>query len=353
MLTEKDKSIIEQFVDERFYNRDKLVKYLSIHEIVGNEVFEYCLKKEYASEHWNVRNSRWLEDEHGYQPLSVPRFLKRVPFYFFVADYDNNKVGDLGCILSGALHDIRRKQNLEEYYLILEYMFYERKLTLEDIFQYTIDQTHLVSQNEIFLQWNHYLHLCDSLGIDDPKPERFITRYNEVLEKCALKPVIYEIRDMCMGDVFWRNGSQIEFEGVFPCDENGNPIMKWIGLQVKNGGEIYCSCTKSEPGTLVVNLKPDTMIYALNVYNKKSEAGDYWYQIYAGPLKMEFDYEAIRDARIRLKYTQKQVAEAIGASVRTYQKWECGETTPDGHYLMRILNWLDLPSVQYVTHYTE
>ena len=85
MLTEKDKSIIEKYVDERFYNREKLIKYLSIHETVGNEVFEYCLKKEYASEHWNVRNSRWLEDEHGYQPLSVPRFLKRVPFYFFVA----------------------------------------------------------------------------------------------------------------------------------------------------------------------------------------------------------------------------------------------------------------------------
>ena len=201
MLTEKDKSIIEKYVDERFYNREKLIKYLSIHETVGNEVFEYCLKKEYASEHWNVRNSRWLEDEHGYQPLSVPRFLKRVPFYFFVADYDNNKVGDLGCILSGALHDIRRKQNLEEYYMILEYMFYERKLTLEDIFQYTIDQTHLVSQNEIFLQWNHYLHLCDSLEIDNPKPERFITHYNEVLEKCALKPVIYEIRDMCIGEM--------------------------------------------------------------------------------------------------------------------------------------------------------
>ena len=353
MLAEKDKCVIKQYVDNRYYDQEKLIKYLTIHETVGNEVFEYCLKKEQVSERWNVRTSRWLEDEHGYRPLSVPQFIKRVPFYFYVPDYDNNKIGDLGCILAGGVKNTRIEQNLEEIYLILEYMFYKRKLALEDIFQYTVNQTRLVSQNELFFQWNHYLHLCDDLGIDDPKPERFITSYNEVLEKCALKPVIYEIREMYMGEVFWRNGSQIEFEGAFPCDKNGNPIMKWIGLQVTNSGDICCSCTKSEPGKLVVNLEPDTMIYALNVYHKENDTGDYWYQIYAGPLKMEFDFEAIRDARNRLNYTQKQVADAIGASVRTYQKWESGETTPDGHYLLRILNWLDLPSVQYVTRYTE
>lgn len=95
------------------------------------------------------------------------------------------------------------------------------------------------------------------------------------------------------------------------------------------------------------------MIYALNIYNNHNEIKDNWYQIYAGPPNMQFDYTAIRNARERLKFTQKQVAEAIGASVRTYQKWESGETIPDGHYLLRILNWLDLPDVQYVTRYTE
>lgn len=68
---------------------------------------------------------------------------------------------------------------------------------------------------------------------------------------------------------------------------------------------------------------------------------------------MYFDFQAIRSAREHLKYTQKQVAEAVGAPVRTYQKWETGETTPDGHYLLRILNWLDLPDVQYVIRYSE
>ena len=54
-----------------------------------------------------------------------------------------------------------------------------------------------------------------------------------------------------------------------------------------------------------------------------------------------------------LKYTQKDVAYAIVATVRTYQKWENGETTPDGHYLLRLLNWLDFRDIQDVVRYTE
>jgi len=54
-----------------------------------------------------------------------------------------------------------------------------------------------------------------------------------------------------------------------------------------------------------------------------------------------------------LKYTQKDVAYAIGDTVRTYQKWENGETAPDGHYLLRLLNWLDFRDIQDVVRYTE
>ena len=68
---------------------------------------------------------------------------------------------------------------------------------------------------------------------------------------------------------------------------------------------------------------------------------------------MEFNCSEIKRTREKFKYTQKQVAEAVGASVRTYQKWESGETTPDGHYLLRILNWLDISDVQDVITFTN
>lgn len=51
--------------------------------------------------------------------------------------------------------------------------------------------------------------------------------------------------------------------------------------------------------------------------------------------------------------TQAELASAIGASVRTYQKWEGGETTPDGHHLLRIMNWLNITDVQELINYSD
>ena len=47
-----------------------------------------------------------------------------------------------------------------------------------------------------------------------------------------------------------------------------------------------------------------------------------------------------------MHFTQEEVAKAIGVQVRTYQKWESGETIPDGFNLIRIMNYLDIKSVQ-------
>ena len=63
--------------------------------------------------------------------------------------------------------------------------------------------------------------------------------------------------------------------------------------------------------------------------------------------------EVLKINRKRLKYTQQEVADAVGATTRTYQKWESGETTPDGYYLLRLMNWLDIRDVQDVVQYRE
>ena len=47
------------------------------------------------------------------------------------------------------------------------------------------------------------------------------------------------------------------------------------------------------------------------------------------------------------------MADAVEANIRTYQKWENGETKPDGYYLLRILNWLDIPDVNDIITYDE
>lgn len=64
---------------------------------------------------------------------------------------------------------------------------------------------------------------------------------------------------------------------------------------------------------------------------------------------MEFDSEALKEIRKRENLSQRQVAEAIGASVRTYQKWESGNTTPDSHHLLRLMNIIDIRDTKELT----
>ena len=66
---------------------------------------------------------------------------------------------------------------------------------------------------------------------------------------------------------------------------------------------------------------------------------------------MEFNFECLKDYREMRKLTQQQLADAIGANVRTYQKWENGTTTPDCQNLIRLINWLDIRDIQELIKY--
>lgn len=347
MLTKKELGIIEQYVDEEFYDKEKLIKYLNIHDVVGNEVFSYCDRQKNG----NSTYSSWLDYEKGYDPLPVSTFVNRTPFYFYAIDkkdLDVENIGTLHNLYSSSIGEDEDYSN-EKIYMALEYAFYSLKLPLSKIFNYWINQTGYV-KGDGFFQWIHYLKLCERFGIQEYFPERFIVAYNEILEMSGLEPIIYEINECGLGAPFIRNGTRLEFEGRFPCDNDGNPIMKWIGIKAINVKSICCNCEKSKRGNLIIEIKPDTKIHVLNFYNY-SDDKDYWYQVYAGPLTMEFDYKILKEQRKRFDFTQKQVAEAVGTTVRTYQKWESGETTPDGHFLLRLLNWLDIPDIQNAIKY--
>lgn len=52
------------------------------------------------------------------------------------------------------------------------------------------------------------------------------------------------------------------------------------------------------------------------------------------------DNSTVKKYRERAKLTQREVAEAVGIQIRTYQKWEGGEVKPDGYNLIRLMNYL-------------
>ena len=351
MLTKEQKKVIREYVNPDYYDIDKLTRYLEMHDIVGNEIFQYCDKRKEGRD--RPTYAMWLDDADGYQPLPVDQFIRRVPFYFYTRPEDATQ-GTFATLdyLYSSHHKDDDHHSAEEIFQALEYLYYDLHLPLLRIFNYWIDQTGFVS-GDWFYRWYKYLKMCEGCQNIDYYPDRLITAYNEELERHGLEPVIYEVQEMINMEFFFRIGKRIEFEGVFPCDKNGDPIMKWIGIRAKNIEKISCSCEKSKSGSLFIDITPTSVIHLLNVYNKKDEEEDYWYQIYAGPLCMEFDFPILKQKRKQLKFTQQEVADAIGATVRTYQKWENGETTPDGHYLLRLMNWLDIPDAQYAVKYTD
>ena len=48
MLNEDQVKVIRDFVPETYFDQDRLIDYLNIHEMVGIEVFEYMAKKVYS-----------------------------------------------------------------------------------------------------------------------------------------------------------------------------------------------------------------------------------------------------------------------------------------------------------------
>lgn len=354
MITKEEKQFVLKYVNASYYDQNKLLKYLDIHDVVGNEIFAYCDKRTYCEGQSTYSN--WLDDEHGYIPLSVSDFVKRIPFYFYTKDIGTinpDNMGSLHYLFSASAEKIYDKErDIESIYSNLEYAFYHLNLPLNQIFSYWISQSGVVS-GDVFFQWCHYLRLCEEYGYSDYFPDRFITSYNEMLEKAGLDPIIYEISETGLYEPFIREGRTIKFEGRFPCDEDGVPIMKWIGIKATNIVRYSCTCERSRQGFLSFEISPKTVIHVLNFYNDKDDNFDEWYQVYAGPLTMCFDHSVLKDRRKKLGYSQEEVALAIDTTVRTYQKWESGETTPNGHYLIRLMNWLDIPDVQYVIQYTD
>ena len=342
-LTDEEKSFIKQYVDSKYYDIEKLLSYLEMHQMVGNEIFTYVYK-----DNWGVRGEKaycsYLDTEAGYYPLSVASFIQKIPFFFYHYDEETHEnfgtfedvcEDYLSTIHYGNHEDIMDMQN------DLVYLFYEKKISLPDIFNYCRRQIGNIGGG-MFRYWVDYIKKCDALKHTDYMPECFIAAYNEVKERLGEEPTIFSIHmdDQSM-QYFYRNDLKITFRGMFPHDGNGHPIMKWIGLKVDDPDEIWCDMEKSHVGELHVTLNPDTTIDCLDAIGDMFDRGN-WKRIYTGPQKMTFNSNALKIKRKAMKLNQKEVADAIGANVRTYQKWENGETIPDGYNLLKLMNWLNL-----------
>lgn len=371
-------NMIDKIVDKDFFDVDVIMNYLENNEIITVDIFKKSFKgtpDKYAL--WCTAES--LPIEKVFPDMKRELFLHRFPFFFYIGESE----GEKHKYLSIQAYITNTEEGFETLCKKLEYLYYDVRLPLPIIFTYPVLQvvfspksvaetkayhetlgryaipnkhvTHYIYPRVAFDFWVHYIQLCRGFGWLDYTPNRLITSYNYALEKAGLEPIIYT--PWLNGRYFYRSDLSFVCEGHFPCDDDGKPIMRWTNIQVKDAQAITFNHEKSRYGTLTIHLSPSTTIHLVhnmpNSYLMYPDEEPYIEQIYAGPTKMDFDHEKLKARRIERNLTQLELAEAIGASVRTYQKWESGQTTPDGTNLIRLMNWLEIYDVQELIRYKE
>ena len=343
-----DLEFIKKYVTEK-EAIDKLVDYLERHEVIGEEIFSYLGEK-----------YRRIASFSSYTPVNKEVFIRRIPFYFYEPDKDAKNIMSI----EGYLRDIFSFCESDEYcdtiekiYLVFEKIFYNYQLDLAIIFEYPFNQPRPrpSSMTETLIKWEHYLDLASSFNIEDKTPKYLITEYKYLLEKAGLEPIIYEISEhgYFNPNFIGRESNILKVNGIFPCDKDGQPILRWLGLEIEDAKKIWTEVNEELRGTLYIETTPFTSVWGLNCWGCEDDGSDAWYRLYIGPQLMEFDYKKLKSLRQDKKLTQQQVSDAIGATIRTYQKWESGTTCPDCRYLLRLMNVLDIETVQDLTMVTD
>jgi DNA-binding XRE family transcriptional regulator len=343
-ITEHQATVIDAFFQDKL-TKEKLYDYLERHEIVGNEIFPYLDEK--------------LSNKTSFVFYPVPRecFLHRIPFYFYkpsngtytFADswfYFQNYLGD-------NFNDSDIKENLEKIWCCFENIYYKHGISLDVMLEYPINfHHHNLSYTTILIRWSHYLDLAKQFGLKNKLPQNFIVAYNDLLEQAGLSPIVFELREQYIGEYAYRLGNVLRLEGLIPCDTAGQPILRWIGVDIRNAKRIWAEVDKKYKGYLYIEINPDTAVFGLNCWGVNDDGSNAWYNLFIGPQLLEFDFTRLKEYRTKLKLTQQEVAYAIDAALRTYQKWENGNTKPDCLYLLRLMKVLDIRDVDELSKFT-
>ena len=355
MLTSEQENIIKKYVNSRTYDIKKLIQYLTIHDEVGSDIFSYITLENERMHSRRIRRTLSFRYEYSFPVVSVDTFIRRIPLYFYEGE-DKKDFFDLVELINAFEVEYMRENtqdrilqlDYETLYAKLEELFYDYNIPASDIFNYYIHQTGNCRRFDIFEKWLHYLELAKQFEINDYTPNNILYSYNLALERAGLEPILYEVGPYVgFNEYFIRSGKEILMGGELPVDNDGNIVRRWLLVNIENEKYINTYVDQEKPLLVEIHIGLDinTKIYIANIYNSEND-DDVWYPIYFGPRVMSFNSETLKYYRNRLDLTQQELADAVGVKLRTYQKWEKGDTIPDGYNLIRLMNYLDIDSVQ-------
>lgn len=384
-LSSEQENIIRRYVVPEFFSIEAFIQYLSNYEIINFDIFTQCSMPGKRPQFSFLRS---------YRPVSRDVFIRRIPFYFFdlrntldffsltdlfegYIDFSNQRTtqsetSDDGTKLPAVAGDyscFNPDVDFEPLYEMLEKVVYTYKVPLDRALKYLLKSFGRFVNFKYFYHWLSYLDLLDEVNEDNVFPKSLYYAFNKELISKGKSPrlvmpdgfsekVIFNSEEKCQ---MFRIG------GFFPI-EDGKPIMEWIGLWLEECGDISIQNRPSNAGSfedyillsskaesrsvLEIRVNPKSRIFELTrKQDKDGISHNYWRQIFAGSQVSEFTMKPLMAMREKLKLSQKEVAELADINLRSYQRMEAGNSTPDALNLIELMTLLGINGTEaFIAH---
>ena len=373
-ITAEEENIVRQNVNTKYFDVEYFINYLNEHDFIGIEIFNNSLLPN-NSVGWTYLN--YLK--------SVERstFIKRIPIYFYDLDCDSDdisltdffneyKAEKTGIPMLGSrmlsCFDAEIEQNdfknfdFEPLYKIIDDIVFSFKIPIHLVLEYLKKQCGRDIKYWIFEIWFNYIKIVENLSEKNVFPPNILYSYNVERIRLNEKPVIYHPILTSTNDFLTRKENGFLYiGGFFPKDENGRLVAKWIGIWLENNldpteDEIneVLKANKNKDGrpalrvSAKIKLSPDSLIFAAREITKgkdvfgEEQKTEMWEQVYVGPRRMEFDFDALKKIREESNVSLKTLSEATNINIRTLQRIETGESSPDGLNLIKIMDYLNI-----------
>lgn len=385
-ITSEEELIVRKFINPQFFDVEAIINYLNNNSSIKKEIFLGFLTP-------SSKGRFYLSYLSAYQETRRDIFIKRIPIYFYDINLKNELMPTMTDFFDGYARYVTHETTFESFegneneyppgftfeplYKIIDELSDEYSIQIEQVLNYIQQQRGSVGHYEIFRYWYHYFKLIKHNPTEEDVifPRNILYSYNVELEKNGLKPIIHfpaTWEDENEGVyVTYREDNELKIGGFFPIDDNGEPVLKWIGIWTENVKSLqYAVAKKNEfdnqiPIQLEYKMRPALKVSLKFELDSKTriflgyrrvigyddflgedKVREYWALEYCGPALMKLDCSKIVEKREELGYSIKQVAEATDINLRTYQRIENGEGSPDGLNLIKIMNYLDIDSYE-------
>ena len=367
-LTPEQELIVRRNVVPLFFDVDAMIEYLNTHDTIEFDIFTKCCIKK-------VSYSFLI----CFKPISRDLFIKRLEIYFYdlKAPKGSNEMTqffasyvDYSGLAPRSEHGFpfedepvfKKEYDLEPAYQLLDSVISTYKIPLKKMFDYIEGFFGSEPSFKRFLQWSNYIELLEEPNEQNVFPDNFYYSFNKEMESRGQTPrLVLASYDRYQGLSFDKEAKSqyVDITGYFPVDPDGNVVLEWIGAWLENtdGYELldeqviydeedfFFMSNMAGDGLrkLRIKVNPNSRIFLLS--RQKGEDGIFhncWNQIFAGSCVSKFSFKPIVEAREKLKLSQKEVADLADINLRSYQRMEAGESTPDGLALISLMTLLKI-----------